>query len=267
MRGPRTALRFLSVILIALGIGIIAIVVALHAYAGYEQATAGSQSAVWDFDSDPSAGIEAIKPVGDAATEASAATAADTNATTEAVAADTAPTPEASPHLGGVEQTPTPRPTVPIPTPTATPQPKPPRWIRIPSIDVDSGIVEAVLKNGEWQVPKFVAGHLQGTANPGENGNVVLTGHVQSISAGNVFARIQELNAGDKVSLYVDSNEFPYRVRTKFVVKNNDMSVVQPTSTPVLTLITCTGTWNPFTRDYSERLIVLADPVGPGDLD
>lgn len=40
----------------------------------------------------------------------------------------------------------------------------------------------------------------------------------------------------------------------------SDVSVVYPTSDPVLTLITCTN-WDAENRQYLERLVVVAKPV------
>jgi LPXTG-site transpeptidase (sortase) family protein len=47
-----------------------------------------------------------------------------------------------------------------------------------------------------------------------------------------------------------------YRIVGKNLVKPDDLSVVQPTSKEELTLITCAGTFNPLTQDYTERWIV-----------
>jgi len=42
------------------------------------------------------------------------------------------------------------------------------------------------------------------------------------------------------------------------VVEDYDMSVVEPTEEPQITMITCTG-WDPETRTYLKRLVVFAD--------
>lgn len=138
------------------------------------------------------------------------------------------------------------------------------KWIRISKIGVDSPVVEAPLEKGEWKVPKFVVGHLEGTANPGEVGNAVFSGHLESIGSGNVFAWLKELSIGDDVTLLSGSETTRYAVTDVKVVKNDDLSVVAPMPEPVLTLITCAGTWNPLTRDYGERLVVVAKPTNEG---
>ena len=119
-------------------------------------------------------------------------------------------------------------------------------------------MVESHIVNGEWQVPKFVAGHLEGTALPLAGGNVVLSGHVQSLSSGNVFAKIGSLRVGDSVRVYTKDTIVTYVVAKMDVVSNKDVNVIRPTSVEQLTLITCTGTWLPLQRDYDRRLVVVA---------
>ncbi|MEK7874546.1 MAG: hypothetical protein AAB502_11910, partial [Chloroflexota bacterium] len=54
--------------------------------------------------------------------------------------------------------------------------------IQIPAIAVDSKVVQVgtVWKDGvlEWEIAKWAVGHHQGTANPGELGNIVMSGHI-----------------------------------------------------------------------------------------
>ena len=82
----------------------------------------------------------------------------------------------------------------------------PPVSIRIPAIDVDSRVVElgtTVDEHGElvWETPKHAVGHHLGTANPGETGNVVLSGHINSPirQEGNVFSKLPRVKLGDEV--------------------------------------------------------------------
>ena len=110
-------------------------------------------------------------------------------------------------------------------------------------------------------MPKFAAGHLQGTAQPLQGGNVVLAGHIQSIASGNVFANIAKLRPGSQVSLYTKGGIVAYQVMNVQTVKNTDLSVVAPSSQEKLTLITCTGIWLPLQHDYSERTVVIASRI------
>lgn len=134
----------------------------------------------------------------------------------------------------------------------------PPIRILIPNVGIDALVVETGIKDGEWQVPKFVVGHLQGTANPGEKGNMAMSGHVSSINAGNVFAKLDRVRIGDDIYVFTKAGQYLYRANDIKTVANDDVSVLDPTPEPTLTLITCTGTWNPIARDYTHRLIVKA---------
>jgi sortase A len=160
---------------------------------------------------------------------------------------------------GRVRAAPTPTATPVPPTPTSTPIPVlPPERVVAPAIGLDTKVVESRIVNGEWQVPKFVAGHLQGTSLPLEGGNVVLSGHVQSISSGNVFAKIGDLHPGDAIRLYTKAAIINYTVSRLEVVPNNDVAVTESTGEERLTLITCTGTWLPLQRDFDRRIVVIA---------
>ncbi|MBI2941390.1 MAG: sortase [Chloroflexi bacterium] len=167
------------------------------------------------------------------------------------------------PHSPTATATPVPQPTATLtPQPTATPTPRPvtpPRRIVSPRIGLNAPVVEAPIQSGEWKVPKFVAGHLEGTAYPGQGSNVALSGHVQSIAGGNVFASLDKLKPGDEVRIETAVGWFTYVVSKMRIVANDDISVVMPTRREQLTLITCTGAWNPVTRDYTQRIVVTAD--------
>lgn len=132
----------------------------------------------------------------------------------------------------------------------------------IPRLAVDSPIVSVALKNGEWPVPRFIVGHLAESVRPGEVGNAVFAGHLQSLTSGNVFARLKELEAGDEMAFFADDSERVFRVIETKVVRNTDVSVLaeRPGQT-LVTLITCEGTWIQREQDYSHRRVVIAEAV------
>jgi LPXTG-site transpeptidase (sortase) family protein len=130
-----------------------------------------------------------------------------------------------------------------------------------PTIELDAKVVESPLVHGEWQVPPFAAGHLAGTAQPLQGGNVGLAGHLQSLARGNVFANLDRLRVGDVVRLDTPRAVVAYRVATVATVSRDDLNVLAQTSHETLTLITCAGTWLPLQRDYSERTVVAADGI------
>ncbi|MSQ14890.1 MAG: class D sortase [Dehalococcoidia bacterium] len=137
------------------------------------------------------------------------------------------------------------------------------QWISIPSIDVDSATVELGTKldnNGAlvWETPDHAVGHHRGTANPGETGNVVMSGHISSPvrGEGNVFRRLPEITVGDDVLVTTPLGQFHYQVVQKKIVLPDEVSVMDPTPEPVLTLITCVPD-----LVYSHRLVVISRPV------
>lgn len=236
--------------LMALGVALLAATGLLYGYGEYER---------FAFDQDI-ARAERL----DAAT-------ATTIALADVVGTATSDGMETATAVAKSHETPTPvptaapsaRPAPPTAAPTATPRPPTPtpvpvvmRRIVAPAIGLDSAVVESKIVDGEWEVPKFVAGHLEGTSLPGAGGNVVLSGHVQSISSGNVFARIDELKPGDPITVKTNVGDVRYVIEGKNIVANDDISVIQPSQHEELTLITCTGTFNPITRDYDKRWVV-----------
>lgn len=152
------------------------------------------------------------------------------------------------------------RATNPIPTRVTT-SANSPSILRITAgaIGLDARVAESPIVDGQWVIPKFEAGHLQGTAQPGSGGNVVLAGHVQSITSGDVFANVDQLKSGDMIQVYTQSGTVTYVVRKVAEVSNDDVSVLRNGSHETLTLITCSGTWLPLQHDYSERTVVVAD--------
>ena len=143
-------------------------------------------------------------------------------------------------------------------------QPKPGAFlIRIPDIGVDSRVVELGTKYDEkgvlvWETPKYAVGHHQGTANPGETGNVVLSGHISSpiSQEGNVFSQLPKLQPGAEVQLLTAQGTYVYKAVGRQVVEPTAVEVMDPTSSPTVTLITCYPD-----LIYSHRLVVTAELV------
>ena len=154
--------------------------------------------------------------------------------------------------------------------PPAATAPVPPSAITrlvIASAGIDTPVVEAPLVEHDgtssWDVPKFVAGHAEGTPNAGEQGNAVLIGHVTSLTLGNVFEHLDQVSVGDDVQVFSFDRGFLYRVTDVRDVERTDVAVLDPTPVPAITLITCSGWWLPTVHDYNQRLIVRAEAASP----
>ncbi len=115
-----------------------------------------------------------------------------------------------------------------------TPAPEQARRIRIPAIDVDAPIV---MGDGWEQLKQGVAQHI-GSANPGNAGNLVLSGHNDVF--GEIFRYLDELKPGDEIIIFTNIRSYTYIIdkETK-LVEPTEVSVMDPTLDPTLTLISC----------------------------
>ena len=96
---------------------------------------------------------------------------------------------------------------------------------------------------------------------PGQAGNALLNGHVDWWTGSAVFTRLSELRAGDKLTVVrADGTRMTFKVTGRRVVTANARvaSLFAPSKTASLTLITCTGAWDPSILSDTQRLLVSA---------
>ncbi|NDJ76024.1 MAG: sortase [Chloroflexi bacterium] len=152
--------------------------------------------------------------------------------------------------------------------PTFTPQPLvPTRLISFPGADMSAPIVEAGRIQGTWETRHLgdSVGHLSGTSELFQRGNIVLAGHVEShTGAPGPFKHLFEAEAGDIVILSQGDREEYFEVTEITIVDPYDISYVSQSGPHRLTLITCTD-WNYSTETYDGRLVVVAYPTTPGE--
>jgi LPXTG-site transpeptidase (sortase) family protein len=129
----------------------------------------------------------------------------------------------------------------------------PVRALSVPRLGIRTGVIDTA-----WEPPPFVAGQISVTAGLG-GGNSVLVGH-RTGRAGDVFARLVGARLGDEVVAASHGVELRYTVSEIHILPGSDSTPISPTETPRLTLMTCTGAWNPLTGEYSHRLWVVAEP-------
>jgi LPXTG-site transpeptidase (sortase) family protein len=132
-------------------------------------------------------------------------------------------------------------------------QPGPVYALDVPKLHIRSAVVPV-----DWEPPLFVIGQIRGSAYVTQ-GNTVLVGHVRG-QLGNVFDRLDQLSVGDEVIAQSRGEEYSFTVTDKEVLPPADTSPTDPGNAPRLTLMTCTGTWDPLTREYADRLWVVAQP-------
>jgi sortase (surface protein transpeptidase) len=133
------------------------------------------------------------------------------------------------------------------------PRPGPARSVIVPKLGVRASVVPVL-----WEPPPFVIGQLQGTAHVSE-GNTVLIGHLAG-PQGDVFARLSQLRPGDEVTATSRGLEYRFVVSEMSVRPYDDIAPTEATTTPRLTLMTCTGQWSVVRQDYTHRLWVVAEP-------
>lgn len=119
--------------------------------------------------------------------------------------------------------------------------------IEIPRLNV-TAIVRA---GSDARTLQLAVGHIPGTAYPGEPGNVGLAGHRDTF-----FRQLRDIRPDDVIEMVTSEGRFTYRVQRTDIVQPSDVWVLDPTSEPSLTLVTC----YPFSYIGSapERFIVRA---------
>jgi sortase A len=117
----------------------------------------------------------------------------------------------------------------------------------IPKLGLDKVVVEGT-GTGDLRLGP---GHYQGTPLPGQPGNAAIAGHRTTYGA--PFYDLNELSSGDPIYVTTTQGKFLYRVTGSQVVSPNDTAVVAATSTPELTLTTCTPRFS-----AAQRLVVHA---------
>ncbi len=117
--------------------------------------------------------------------------------------------------------------------PIPTPGPEQAIRIQIPAIEIDAPIVQG----DGWEQLKKGVGQQIGSANPGENGNVVLSAHNDIF--GEIFRDLDRLEPGDEVTIYTNQRSYTYIVSENKVVEPTQVNIMDNTSQPTLTLISC----------------------------
>lgn len=121
----------------------------------------------------------------------------------------------------------------------------------IPEIKAELAIVEGTDPN---DLAKGV-GHYKGSYFPGDNGQIVLSGHRDT-----VFRRLGELKIGDKFELQMINGAFTYEITATKIVEANDTSIITLQNTEEELIVT---TCYPFSYigDAPQRYIIYAKPL------
>jgi sortase A len=137
----------------------------------------------------------------------------------------------------------------------ADPAPAPLAVLRIPKIRLEV----AVLPGTDDRTLDRGAGHIEDTPPPGAAGNSGIAGHRDGF-----FRGLKDIAAGDVIELDTLQGTQAYRVERTWVVEPEDVSVLDPTPTQALTLVTCFPFY--FVGAAPQRFIVRAVRVSAGTI-
>jgi len=130
---------------------------------------------------------------------------------------------------------------------SSEPVPPPIAVLRIPKIHLEV----PVLPGTDDRTLDRAVGHIEDTAPPGTDGNSGIAGHRDGF-----FRGLKDIVRGDAIELDTPDGKEAYRVERTWVVDPEDVSVLDPTPTQVLTLVTCYPSY--FVGSAPRRFIVRA---------
>ena len=112
--------------------------------------------------------------------------------------------------------------------------------------------LRAMVRQGVGEGTLRVAlGHIPTTALPGEAGNVGIAGHRDTL-----FRPLRLIRKNDLIEFETRSGKYTYRVQSARIVGPRDVDVLEPKSSPELTLVTCYPFY--YVGSAPERFVVEA---------
>ena len=125
----------------------------------------------------------------------------------------------------------------------------------IGSIDISRIGLSAIVVEGTNRTSlRRAVGHIEGTAVPGQSGNVGIAGHRDTF-----FRPLRDVRENDIITLTTLAGEYRYRVVFTKVVGPNEVTVLDPSGSEILTLVTCYPFY--FVGPAPDRFIVRAERV------
>jgi sortase A len=122
--------------------------------------------------------------------------------------------------------------------------------VQIARLGISVMVVEGTGKRGL----RRAAGHIPGTAMPGQPGNVGIAAHRDTF-----FRPLRNIQRDDVITLTTLSGEYRYRVVSTQVVSPSDVGVLNSDGNQILTLVTCYPFY--FVGAAPSRFIVRAERV------
>lgn len=120
--------------------------------------------------------------------------------------------------------------------------------LRIPRLGIE---VPVFVGTGDLVLNRGV-GQIEGTALPGEVGNIGIAGHRDGF-----FRPLKDIAMGDELVLETTSESITFLVEELHIVDPADVWVLEPTDSPAVTLVTCYPFY--FIGSAPQRFIVRAN--------
>jgi sortase A len=124
--------------------------------------------------------------------------------------------------------------------------------LEIPRLSLSAVVVEGIDKT----TLRHAAGHIPGTALPGQAGNVGVAGHRDTF-----FRGLKDLRTRDEIQFSTPGGDFSYEVESLRVVEPSNVGVLAPSHENVLTLVTCYPFF--YIGAAPKRFVVRARQVSP----
>jgi LPXTG-site transpeptidase (sortase) family protein len=129
-----------------------------------------------------------------------------------------------------------------------------PNQVIIPSMLLDQPILEGTLADqyktlnkGIWRLPTG--------STPDKGGNTVLIGHrFTYTNPRGVFYFLNKVQLGEEIGVVWNNNQYDYKVASINQVAPSDTAIEAASTSPELTLFTCTPLWLP-----KDRLVIVAN--------
>lgn len=119
-----------------------------------------------------------------------------------------------------------------------------PTFITIPALQINSGVENGVYNsaNHTWNLSFAYVHHAEMSAPANmRGGNTFIYGH----NTEKLFGRLPNLKTGDEAIVETaDGLKFHYQFQSVSVVQPDDVSALDYSGLPILTLQTCSGNWN-----------------------
>jgi sortase A len=113
------------------------------------------------------------------------------------------------------------------------------------------GVKVAILEGTTTQTLRLGVGHIEGTALPGEPGNIGIAGHRDTY-----FRALKNIRTNDEIQIQTATGLTRYQVDWAQIVAPGDTAILAPSTNSAITLVTCYPFY--FIGPAPERFIVHA---------